>query len=280
MQAEHLRIPVGPGAVHVERYGHGGSAFVLLHGFGTSSFLWRHVAPTLAEAGHTAYAIDLFGYGESDRPFDADFGVAAQGEYVDAAMTALRAARGIIVGVDLGGSVALRLAATRPDRVDKLVVINPPALDQLPARDVETMQRSTAKFAFRMTRGVLGAAPLLRHVLEGSVADPNRMPVRLVARYLAPYTGRDGPNHPLRLASAIRSADLSEDDLRAIQAPTLVLWGDQDRWIDAKLPNHVVNAIPSARLQRLHGLGRLLPEENPEQLCELLLNLTRSRELV
>lgn len=266
--------------MHVERYGHGGSAFVLLHGFGTSSFLWRHVAPALAEAGNTAYAIDLFGYGESDRPFDADFGVAAQGEYVDAAMTALRAARGIIVGVDLGGSIALRLAATRPDRVDKLVVVNPPALDQLPARDVETMQRSTARFAFRVTRGVLGAAPLLQQVLEGSVADPNRMPVRLVARYLASFTGRDGPNHLLRLASSIRSADLTEEDLRAIQAPTLVLWGDQDRWIDAKLPNRVVSAIPSARLQRLHGLGRLLPEENPEQLCELLLNLTRSRELV
>lgn len=266
--------------MHVERYGHGGSAFVLLHGFGTSSFLWRHVAPALAEAGNTAYAIDLFGYGESDRPFDADFGVAAQGEYVDAAMTALRAARGIIVGVDLGGSIALRLAATRPDRVDKLVVVNPPALDQLPAKDVETMQRSTARFAFRVTRGVLGAAPLLQQVLEGSVADPNRMPVRLVARYLASFTGRDGPNHLLRLASSIRSADLTEEDLRAIQAPTLVLWGDQDRWIDAKLPNRVVSAIPSARLQRLHGLGRLLPEENPEQLCELLLNLARSRELV
>src|SRR5918999_5909999 len=168
MQAEHLRIPVGPGAVHVERYGHGGSAFVLLHGFGTSSFLWRNVAPTLAEAGHTAYAIDLFGYGESDRPFDADFGVAAQAEYVDAAMTALRLPTATVVGIDLGGAIAMRLAATRPDRVERLVLINPIAFDQVPAGDVETLQRNTARFALRISRRILGAAPLLRELLENS----------------------------------------------------------------------------------------------------------------
>lgn len=75
---ELLRIPVGPGAIHVERYGRGGTPIVLLHGFGTSSFLWRAVAADIAEAGHTAIALDLLGYGESDRPLDTDFGIAGQ----------------------------------------------------------------------------------------------------------------------------------------------------------------------------------------------------------
>ena len=66
--------------MHVERYGHGGAPIVLLHGFGTSSFLWRNIAPEIALANRTAFAVDLFGYGESDRPFDADFGIAAQAE--------------------------------------------------------------------------------------------------------------------------------------------------------------------------------------------------------
>ena len=67
MQADVLRVPVGPGAMHVERFGHGGTAVILIHGFGTSSFLWRNVAPSITDAGHTAYASDLFGHGESDR---------------------------------------------------------------------------------------------------------------------------------------------------------------------------------------------------------------------
>ena len=75
--------------MHVERFGFGGTPVVLLHGFGTSAFLWRHVAPMLAVRQMTAYAVDLFGYGESDRPFDADFGVRAQADYLDRALTAV-----------------------------------------------------------------------------------------------------------------------------------------------------------------------------------------------
>jgi len=278
MQADVLRVPVGPGAMHVERFGHGGTAVILIHGFVTSSFLWRNVAPAITDAGHTAYAIDLFGHGESDRPIDADFGIAAQAEYLDAAMTALRVARGIIVGVDIGGNVALRLAATRPERVEKLVLINTPAFDELPARDITQMQRSTAKFAFRTTRGVLGAAPLIEGVLKGSVADPEtRMPVKLIARYLAPFAGQDGVNHLLTLASSITADDMEDIELQTIHVPALIVWGDEDQWVDPKMADRLVNALPDGRLVRLAGIGRLVPEENPEQMTSLLLDFMKRR---
>jgi pimeloyl-ACP methyl ester carboxylesterase len=278
MQADILRVPVGPGAMHVERFGHGGKSIMLIHGFGTSSFLWRAVAPMLADAGHTAFAVDLMGYGESDRPFDADYGIAAQAEYLDAAMTALRVAHGVLVGVDIGGAVALRLAGTRRERAEKVVVINTPAFDDLPSDDITAMQRATAKFAFRLTRGVLGAAPLLQGVLEGSVSDPDKMPTRLVARYLAPFAGKQGVSHLLLLGSAIRRTELDEEDLANVQAPTLVIWGEEDRWVDSRLPDRLVNAIPDARLLRLPGVARLVPEENPEQLTELLLKFVQQRD--
>src|SRR5213596_665262 len=118
MQADVLRAPVGSGAMHVERYGHGGTAVILLHGFGTCNFLWRAIAPNITSAGHTAYSVDLLGHGQSDRPMDADFGIAAQSEYLDAAMTVLRVSRAVVVGVDLGGDVAMKLAANRPERVE------------------------------------------------------------------------------------------------------------------------------------------------------------------
>lgn len=278
MQADVLRVPVGPGSMHVERFGHGGKAVMLIHGFGTSSFLWRNIAPAITEAGHTAYAVDLFGHGESDRPFDSDFGIAAQAEYLDAAMTALRVARGILVGVDIGGAIALRLAATRPERVEKLVLINTPAFDELPAKDVTQMQRSTAKFAFRTTRGVLGAAPLIEGVLKGSVADPAAsMPVKLIARYLAPFVGKDGVNHLLTLASSISNEDMEDVELGSIHVPALVLWGERDRWVDARIADKLIAALPDGRLVRLPGVGRLLPEEDPARLNELLLDFMRRR---
>ena len=278
MQADVLRVPVGQGAMHVERFGHGGTAVILIHGFGTSSFLWRNVAPAITDAGHTAYAVDLFGHGESDRPSDADFGIAAQAEYLDAAMTALRVARGIIVGVDIGGDVALRLAATRPERVEKLVLVNTPAFDELPARDITQMQRSTAKFAFRTTRGVLGAAPLIEGVLKGSVSDPAaHMPTKLIARYLAPFAGRDGVNHLLTLASSISGDDLEDVDLKTIHVPALVLWGEEDQWVDSKMADRLAHALPDGRLVRLPGVARLVPEENPEHMASLILDFMKRR---
>jgi pimeloyl-ACP methyl ester carboxylesterase len=270
MQADVLRVPVGPGAVHVERYGHGGVPIILLHGFGTCAFLWRAVAPMIAEAGHTAYAIDLFGHGESDRTPDADFGIAAQAEYLDAAMTALRVARAVLVGNDLGGDVALRLAATRGERVERLVLVNTPAFDELPARDVTTMQRSTARFAVRVTRGVLGAAPLLQHVLEGSVAKAEHMPMRLVARYLAPFAGEDGVNHLLRLAASIRNDDVNDLELGVVRVPTVIVRSDEDGWVTGGVADRLVANIPNARLVRVAGVGRLVAEEDPEWLCECL----------
>lgn len=278
MQADQLRVPVGPGAMHVERFGHGGTAVILLHGFATSSFLWRNVAPAITEAGHTAYAMDLFGHGESDRPFDADFGIAAQAEYLDAAMTALRVARAVLVGVDIGGDVALRLAATRPERIEKLVLINTPAFDELPAKDITQMQRSTARFAFRTARGILGAAPLVEGILRKSVADPEKhMPTRLIARYLAPFVGKDGTNHLLTLASSISAEDLEDIDLRNIHVPALILWGEEDTFTDGRIADKLTSSLPDGRLVRLPGVARLLPEENPEYLVELLMDFMRKR---
>ena len=69
------------------------------------------------------------------RPWDADYGVASQAEYLDRALTTLRVNQPTIAGVGLGGSVALRLAATRPERVEQtLALARHPIPDELWAR--------------------------------------------------------------------------------------------------------------------------------------------------
>jgi pimeloyl-ACP methyl ester carboxylesterase len=270
IDADILRIPVGPGALHVERYGHGGRPVILLHGFGTCAFLWRGVGPALALSGCTAFAVDLMGFGESDRPFDAGFGIAAQALYLDRALTALRIARAMVVGVDLGATVALRLAAAFPERVERLALINPLAFESVPADDVRTLQRNTARFAFRVSRGVLGAAPLLQPILEGSVADQSHMPMRLVARYLAPFVGREGVTHLLALARSVRDEDFDSIELSGVRCPTIVVRGEADHWVDETVASRLAEALPNARLVSLPGIGRLVPEEDSEQIAALL----------
>jgi len=273
-----LRVPVGPGSLHVDRYGVGGQAVLLVHGFGTCSFVWRNIGPVIARANLTAFAIDLFGYGESDRPFDADYGIAAQAEYLDRGLTALRVSKATVVGLDLGGAVALRFAAAHPERVDKLVLVNPIALDEIPADDVKSLQKNTARHAFRLSRGVMGAAPLMRDLLTRSVSDPANMPEALVGRYLAPYVGRDGVDHLLRIARYVGKDDMDEIDLRSLPHPTLVIWGEKDPWVSSKVGEQLASTIGGSRLVRLPTAGRLVPEDNPEILSNLLLDFMGARE--
>jgi pimeloyl-ACP methyl ester carboxylesterase len=270
IDADLLRIPVGPGSVHVERYGRGGEPVVLLHGFGTSSFLWRNIAPTLTLSGLTAFAVDLLGYGESDRPMDADYSIGAQAEYLDRALAGLQLPRATIVGLGIGGGVAMRLACTRPARVGRLGLINSVAFDECPGRDVRSIQLGTARFALRVSQGVLGAAPLLKRVLEEGVARPEAMPSRLVARYLAPYAGADGVMHLLALARALRAVDVESLPLARLEIPTLIIWGEAEPWLDGGLPERLQRAIPGSRLVRMAQVGHLVPEDSPEVLAQLL----------
>ena len=174
------------------------------------------------------------------------------------------------MGLGIGGGIALRLACTRPGRVRRLALINSVAFDECPGRDVRSIQLGTARFALRVSQGVLGAAPLLKRVLEEGVARPEAMPARLVARYLAPYAGADGVMHLLALARALRADDVESLPLARLTVPTLIVWGEAEPWLDGGLPERVQRAIPGSRLVRMAQVGRLVPEDSPEVLGQLL----------
>jgi pimeloyl-ACP methyl ester carboxylesterase len=174
----------------------------------------------------------------------------------------------------------MHLAYNRPERVERLVLINAIAFDDVPAEDIKQLQRNTARFALRISRGVLGAAPLMRELLEASVADKANMPDALLARYLAPYVGEEGLNHLLALARAVDDEDMTEVDLRQIDRPSLVVWGDRDPFVGPKVGEDLADTIPGSRLVRLPGTGRLVPEEAPETIANMILEFVGAAGMV
>jgi pimeloyl-ACP methyl ester carboxylesterase len=270
VDADLLQVPAGPGSLRVERYGLGGPPVVLLPAFGTSSFLWRGIAPVLAEHGLVVYAIDPMGYGESDRPFDGDYSIVAQAEYLRTALGSLRLERTALVGVEVGAGIALRLAITAPEMISTLVLVSPVAFESWPPTDVRRLQNATARHAVRLARGVLGAAVLLEPLLREGVASLERMPPRLVARYLAPYTGTDGAVHLLDLARALHTEDLEDLDLLRIRARTIVVRGEADRTMPSSISARLHAGIPGSTLITLTDAARLIPEDAPSKLVTIL----------
>jgi pimeloyl-ACP methyl ester carboxylesterase len=92
------------------------------------------------------------------------------------------------------------------------------------------------------------------------------MPPRLVARYLAPFAGRDGVRHLLALARSVRAQDVHEIDPDAIEAPTLVVWGGRDRLLPPTLGSTFTAHIPDSRLVVLPGAAHIPMLEAPDEL--------------
>lgn len=273
MYTEHLRIPVGAGSLHIERVGRAGPAVVLLHGFGSCSFLWRAVAPRLADAGYTALSIDLMGHGESDRPIDASYSLAAQAEYVERALTALRLGQVTVVGQDMGALVALLLSSLRPERAFKLVLLEPLDPDDLPGPAIRLLQRTSALSALT-ANALFGARPLLEPMLRAAVSDPLNMPDLLVARYLAPFVGSGGAAQLLQRASAVTLSGEERQRVSEVRGDILVWTVARSTTDDlAARAAHWRSVLPLASVYPIavRPGGALVAEDAPAALVSALL---------
>jgi pimeloyl-ACP methyl ester carboxylesterase len=259
--ADSVRLPVGPGALHALRYGHGGPTVLLIHGFTTSTPLWLSVAPLLLAQGCQVLVPDLLGFGESDRPVGGPYNIGAQARYLDRALALLRVHAVVAVGQDVGGLVAARLAAIRPERVSAIVQCSPPPDGGAGGPEIDGVQDQTGPALLDISSRPLGVVDLLRPVLRSAVSDVATMPDRLIARFSAPYTGGQGARHLLDLARSV-TEDSTEApvQLRSDVTPFRVT-GEDDPLV----------ATPAAPRVRLQGATRLLPLEQPAALAELIL---------
>lgn len=237
---------------------------MLLHGFGTCTFLWRRLAPALAMAGYTAIAVDLLGHGESDRPADTAYSPEAQAEYLARAIAALRLPALTLIGQDIGALVGLLLATRHGVRIESLVLLSPSDPDDLPGVEIRTLQRSSARMVLSANT-LFGAQPVLDALLRAAVVHPEHMPDLLVARYLAPFVGPDGVAQLLQRASAIELSAEGRARLGTVAVPVLVIEGEGD---GPRPSLSWPTMLPAAAVtvDRPAGVGRLIAEDAPQLL--------------
>src|SRR3989442_15747988 len=108
-----------------------GPAVVLIHGFGAHTFSFRYLIPDLAK-DHRVVALDLKGFGYSERPKKSDYSLSAQARLVVRLMDTLGIESAALVGHSMGGEVAMRVAAGWPQRVERLVLAASVSGDRIP----------------------------------------------------------------------------------------------------------------------------------------------------
>ena len=223
-----------------------GETVVLLHGLGDSAETWARLLPALARE-RRVLAPDLAGFGRTPAPREG-MRLSVLVRYLDGFLDALGVEKAILVGNSLGGAVAIRYAADNPDRVSRLFLLNSAGLLNEVPSELEPGTREEARELARVTLGPEAAMP--RFFLDDLVRTA-RNPSRRA------YLRSDEPT------------DVRED-LGRIEAPTTIIWGEQDRLIPLEHGAIMQESIRRSELIVLPGTAHLPQIQAPERVLEIM----------
>jgi pimeloyl-ACP methyl ester carboxylesterase len=279
-EVAHHTVDVGGIRLHyVEEGDPNGPLVVLLHGFPEFWYSWRNQISALAAAGFRVVAPDQRGYGGSDKPRRwQDYKIEALAGDIAELIRALGAEKAHVVGHDWGAAVAWMVATLHPERVDKLAILNVPhparMLDGL--RTPKQVAKSWYIFFFQIpwlpeTMATRGG----RKFLEGAYRDakPGAFTDEDLDRYedalLAPGAMTTAINW--YRAAFRRNPRRTTGQLGPIEAETLVIWGEQDRFLGAELADPPAKLVPHARVVRLPQASHWVQHDEPAEVNRLLL---------
>lgn len=260
-------IQVGNLSVAVSDAGNG-PPVVLLHGLGCGKRMWFHQTRAL-RPHFRVIAYDLRGHGETDAPAAAtDYSAAHLARDLVGVLDALNIERAAIVGFSLGGGPALALAASRPERVSRLVLADVGAGADDPVK-IEAMAR---RWVALIRQGDIDelVADMLRSELFKVYARRSARARRHMAGLIR-ATPVDGLHFTLSEVLAKRkSLFRAASVLKAVQAPTLVLVGEHD-YNCTKAARLLADTIPNASMKVVAGSGHMAPLERPAAFTAALM---------
>lgn len=250
-----------------------GPPVILIHGFGGSMWQWEYQQDVLARE-HRVLTLDLLGSGISDKPA-IDYTPTQLVEHFAAFMNALGLQRASLVGNSMGAGLAMGMALTHPDRVERLVLIGgfPQRVRQkltsplirrlLDSRVPAWLLSFLNKFAGRIAT---------KATLKEMVYDQTLLTPAVVERS---HRNRMRPGFIPPILAVARNLPLWETGFATrigeIRHPTLIIWGTEDRVLPADVGQELQKLIPGSQLRLIPEAGHLPQWERPDLVNPLLL---------
>jgi pimeloyl-ACP methyl ester carboxylesterase len=238
-------------------------SLLLIHGFGNSLQSFRELAPRLADCCHVI-AIDMVGYGLSEKPVQHDYHNGPQAKTLIAAARKLGLERVIYVGHSLGGAVALHAAVLDPN-ARGLVLLNPGIISTGVPKIVQVtlppLPRMSAKmFASRDFRG---------NFLKQSYVDPSIVTESVIDEVMK---GSRTEGYMAGMTSLMQQYREGEEIVLAskVVVPTLIPWGDRDKNKPRSEADELQSMIRGSRLVRFPNAGHYVHEEAAAGVAEAI----------
>ena len=256
--------------VHYKVYGSGEPVYILMHGFGASTFSWREVTGPLSQGG-TVIAYDRPAFGLTERPLPTSwqglspYSAQANLNLLFGLMDALKVQKAILVGNSAGGTVAVQAALQNPERVRALVLVDAAIYTTggqrfgLMAPFVDTPQMNRiGPYLVRSLAGDQGT-----EFLRSAWHDPSKITDAITAGYRKPLQVDDWDIGLWEFTKAGSGNEELSTHLKELKLPVLVVTGDDDRIVPTELSLQLAKDIPGAKLSVLTGCGHVPHEECP-----------------
>jgi pimeloyl-ACP methyl ester carboxylesterase len=227
-----------------------GDPVVLVHGSGpgvTAYANWRLVLPALAER-FRVLAPDMVGFGYTDRPTDVQYGVQTWADQVVGFMDSLEIEKAHLVGNSFGGSIALRVAAQHPERVDRLVLMGSMGVHFEITEGLDTVWGYEA--SFENMRRVLDFFAYSRELVNDELAE-----VRFRASTEPGFQESFSAMFPAPRQQWVEAQTTPEEQLRALPHKTLVVHGREDKVIPLETSLTLAQLIDNADLHVFSHCG-------------------------
>jgi pimeloyl-ACP methyl ester carboxylesterase len=247
------------------RQGNGGIPIVFLHGFDSSLLEFRRIIPIIA-AQQEVWAIDLLGFGFTQRLADCPFSSDSIRTHLQAFWKEKINKPMILVGVSMGGAAAIEFTLKYPEAVHQLILIDSAGFSQPPAMGkflIEPLGKLATKF--------LSNPNVRKGVSEKAYFD--RSFVTADAQLCAALH-LEMPNWSEALISFTRSGGYGYllDKLAAIQQETLIIWGKQDRILGTKPAQQFQDHLPNYQFHWIDNCGHVPHLEQPQITAQLILD--------
>jgi pimeloyl-ACP methyl ester carboxylesterase len=251
--------------LYAETHGEG-PPVLLLHGFGASTYSWRHIVNRLAK-DNTLILLDLKGFGRSSKPPDGAYSIYDQAAAVRHVIRNRDLRRLTLVGHSFGGGVALAVATDLINegtkRLAGLILIDSPAYRQrLPL------------FIAALRTPVLGSLAVhllppetqVRSILELAYFDKTKIPPEAVSAYAAPMREPGARESLIATAKQIvpEDVDVFVKNYEKITVPVLILWGRHDSIVPIEIGQRLHRALPHSEFIIIDNAGHIPHEEVPE----------------
>ena len=232
----------------------------------------------LADKGFRVIAVDLVGFGWSEKPSWFDYSIQSQARMISRFMNRLGIGRACIVGNSYGGAVALNLTLDYPETVEKLVLVDSVTND-LPKNHPILKLVSFRGIGEILTPFIADSKFFLRQRMHNTLAKANHHLINeeRMNAIRRPLNAADG-HHSLLATSRNWNAKRIENDAHLINQPTLIIWGEEDTVIPIKCGHKLHSEILNSRFVVLKDCGHVPPEEKSELFTELVIEFCRNHK--